>query len=1257
MSKFYKVFFTLAMLCIVNIGAFAKTLDKLNAFSSEIARDKDGNVQKYTVPVPDANIASSKYQVRTVERVDSKFIQKGVIHVKTKNLAGIDAGRSLIGTNYLNTALSRINVNQVKSFVPYEMAANDALIRETGLDRIIEIRYNSDEDPYNLCAELMNNPDVEFASPVYIRYTNDFTPNDAFINQQYALSAMNMYKAWDISKGSDTIKIAIVDSGEDINHQDLVGNVAKNTKEIAGNGIDDDKNGKIDDVNGWDFCATTNINDFNSGNYGEDNNPVNTVNTHGTSVAGCAAAVTNNNFGVASTGFNCKFIPIKCGSSISEAKGIYRGYEGITYAANLGAHIINCSWGGSGYSPSEESVINYAYNKGACLIISSGNDAANTDDVNFYPGSFQNVISIGSIDQSVEPSSFSNYGYTVGVFAPGSAIYTTDANNKYTTIDGTSFSSPYVAGIAGLIKSVHPDWSPKKIYHQLRSTSNTNLQISTESELYYGYVDAYKALAYNSTDPTKQIPGISALSTEFTDGISANLTDLSQRPYKMVIKNYLGDAKNLKITVTAIDRGLTISNNIFDISELKTDSTVTINPTLQLTDANPWYSGFIKVLVYYEAGDYRDYELIKVPVEYAVNKNVYTLTEQLPISYLPYLYSAYAPSSEVCWYTGYGSGLFDYAGGYIIQSKSGLSYERLSYSPMTSVYAFDASKAYMTSSSSYERKVYKTEDGGNNWTSVDIASLTSFCNNIHFFDDNNGMIVGDPQNSKWGVLKTNDGGANWSQITNIPAPNTNESGLNTSVFWLENKGWFGTSGGRVFYTANQGGQWKAASITGALNVHFIAFVNADSGMAIFDKQINGLKYVAYTTNGGTSWTATNINFRDLGFDVVNTFNLYDNKSFYFLLTDGGIVSTADFGTTWKSVKTKRYGPTTAGAAYSYYPNYAVVFNGGLNFGKLSFKYTVANGTRELVALDGTDFIIDTTEVNKSKSKAFKIKNIGSVDTDISDITVEPGENTSAGEFSLMTTNPGLIETMASLSIRVKFAPMTTGKKSATIVIKSNAIQPEMRINFTAYAKEAAPVNSIIFTDGDTLIIDTTEIYANRSSIIQVKNTGTKQIDISGVEIVAGDNTAASEFTYSQDFNKNLSVGASTNIELTFTPKTIGDKNATLKIYNNGDISPILLTLKSFAKNALNVEDLMINKAIISPNPVADMLYVKFDSEYIPNKVQIIDVEGNTVYNSDLDNETITDMVIDTKNFANGSYIIKIQYADNRVEKRNIVIIK
>lgn len=400
----------------------------------------------------------------------------------------------------LSTILSRISVSAVQEMFPPERSASK--LSTVDLSLFYVIQFSSPQDPFTLAEDLSKIPEIEYAEPWFI-YSTDQSPfpNDEFYSQQWALPKVKAAEAWGITKGDTSVIIAIVDSGVEWDHPDLSANIWTNPGEIPNNGLDDDGNGLIDDVRGWDFAGDNYLTlqgDNNPSPKGDNNN-------HGTHVAGIAAATTNNGIGVASIGVNCKILPVKCSAdNDTRASGsgfIITGYTGIVYAARMRAHVINCSWGGAGGSQFEQDIINYATGLGALVVAAAGN----AQSTSFHsPSSYENVLSVAATNQSDQKAWFSNYGDYVDVAAPGDGILSTiyrggRYTEGYTYFSGTSMASPLVAGLAGLVKSHFPQLTPLQVGERIR-VSCDNLELS---DLYYGSllgrgrVNALRALDTN----------------------------------------------------------------------------------------------------------------------------------------------------------------------------------------------------------------------------------------------------------------------------------------------------------------------------------------------------------------------------------------------------------------------------------------------------------------------------------------------------------------------------------------------------------------------------------------------------------------------------------------------------------------------------------------------------------------------------------------------------------------------------------------
>ena len=456
---------------------------------------------------------------------------------------------------------------------------------ERALSEIYQVKLEPGVDVQAAIRQLEKLSSVVFAEPNYAIKV-DMVPNDPYWSSSdswdqgyddlWGLKQLDCQTAWNTTQGGGVL-VAVIDSGVDYTHPDLAGNMWLNTGEIPGDGIDNDGNGPIDDLYGWDFSDN-------------DSDPMDTYG-HGTHCAGTIAAVGNNNLGVIGVAPQAKIMPVRViGGSVSF---VTAAIAGVRYAADSGADVISCSWH-MGYSQALADVFAYARNdKGVVSVVSAGNDNSETSAC--CPANLGSVITVAANTPTGMKAGFSNYGLGVDIMAPGGGdasdpvnILSTISNtcsilhghqdmrvgDGYCRLSGTSMACPHVAGIAALVLGAYPTATPSEVRARImagaeyaRTLPNPDQEGIYELNPDYpfllgaGLADAYGALAVSAT-PFMQ-----------TEGCTAMVYPGEAGTLQIKVRNAWSNATNVTATFTTSDARITVTDGTASLGNTASGST------------------------------------------------------------------------------------------------------------------------------------------------------------------------------------------------------------------------------------------------------------------------------------------------------------------------------------------------------------------------------------------------------------------------------------------------------------------------------------------------------------------------------------------------------------------------------------------------------------------------------------------------------------------------------------------------------------
>jgi len=443
-------------------------------------------------------------------------------------------------------------------------------------------------------------------------------PNDPYSNSnlvdengQTPLSTHDFYSAWDIEKGDSNITIGVVDTGIWFDHEDIKANIKYNENDIV-NGINEDMDSildlpLIDNYQGWDLADW-------------DNDPTISTDSHGLQVAGLIAATPNNDTGTTGLAFNTKILPIKV-SPDNMPNSITHGYTGLIYAAEHNCRVINLSWGGN-QNPGQiyQDIIDYLVAEYDVIIVAAAGNSSIEED--YYPASYNNIISVTGIRPDTSKQNLSTYNYKVDLCAVGwkSKTLSGGSTNAYMNSSGTSFAAPVVSATAALLAAKKPNFTSQQIRQQLRVSS---LIIDTFNHVVNGI---HRDNTPYINKMGKMLNPARALSDFNIPGIKSNFVSISDtlsfpshgRNVKVEIEltNILADASDITITIESLDPTFSFTTSqLLNFSLTQGDSS-TIKTKLIVPANAPETSGTFPLKITYSGQNYHDYQIHLINYKY-----------------------------------------------------------------------------------------------------------------------------------------------------------------------------------------------------------------------------------------------------------------------------------------------------------------------------------------------------------------------------------------------------------------------------------------------------------------------------------------------------------------------------------------------------------------------------------------------------------------------------------------------------------------
>ena len=545
-------------------------------------------------------------------------------------------GHAKTGLNSFDAVASPFGIYRIQQAFPIiEAAAAKRALSPAAreLRRMYYVEYSGPFDPREVVSGLLRSKEVERAEPHFtyelagdvseVAIRDNYSagravPNDTHYDDQTHLNRMEMEAAWDVVKGEDgNVVIAIVDGGTDWRHPDLRDNVWVNADEIPDNGIDDDNNGYVDDVHGWNFSN-------------ESGDPTGEPGTwralRGTAVAGVAAAVTNNGIGIVAPSWNATYMPVNV--SCKDSESLCVPGRGTVYAAENGADIILAAYSGGIDAYLVRIAMQFAFERGAVVVADAANMVGgNVDEKPIYPASYPTTLSVGGTQKDSDRALGWAFGRSIDVFAPAKDIHVTTNvatslfPSRYGTMSGPYLAVALVAGVAALVRTQWPDYGVYEVIEQIRQTAD-NIDDAQPIELQgltgRGRINARRAV---TEDPT---PGIRMVNFDWKDADGdGNPAPGESFTVEADFVNYGGDASALRVGLGVGNSTpyVTVKSPMTAVGVVPRLGTFSASFDLQVNDPSPDHAMVFYVTV--EDGEFRS---VADHFRILTSKEVHTLT-------------------------------------------------------------------------------------------------------------------------------------------------------------------------------------------------------------------------------------------------------------------------------------------------------------------------------------------------------------------------------------------------------------------------------------------------------------------------------------------------------------------------------------------------------------------------------------------------------------------------------------------------------